>query len=66
MVFNPSRIQGSQRRRITDRDPQHWFAVIDNLIICFRPTLDELGILTPEEMGYDKPELALPSPYDIH
>jgi cytochrome c oxidase subunit 5a len=32
----------------------------------FRPTLDELGILTPEEMGYDKPELALPNPYDIH
>merc|ERR1711983_372956 len=31
-----------------------------------RPTLDELGVLLPEEMGYDKPELALPSPYDIH
>ncbi|XP_057339192.1 cytochrome c oxidase subunit 5A, mitochondrial [Microplitis mediator] len=30
-----------------------------------RPTLDELGILTPEEMGYDKPELALISPYDM-
>ena len=26
-----------------------------------RPTLDELGINTPEELGYDKPELALPS-----
>lgn len=24
-----------------------------------RPTLDELGINTPEELGYDKPELAL-------
>jgi cytochrome c oxidase subunit 5a len=36
------------------------------IINHFRPTLDELGILTPEEMGYDKPELALPSPYDIH
>ena len=23
------------------------------------PTLKELGILTPEEMGYDKPELAV-------
>jgi hypothetical protein len=57
---------GIKRRRIPDPDPQHWFAVIDNLIIYFRPTLDELGILTPEEMGYDKPELALPSPYDIH
>lgn len=26
-----------------------------------RPTLDELGINTPEELGYDKPELAVPS-----
>merc|ERR1712020_250189 len=29
-----------------------------------QPTLDELGILTPEEMGYDKPELSLPNPYE--
>ncbi|KAJ3639540.1 hypothetical protein Zmor_002895 [Zophobas morio] len=31
-----------------------------------RPTLTELGIDTPEELGYDKPELALQSVYDIH
>lgn len=31
-----------------------------------RPTLDELGISTPEELGYDKPELALENPYDMH
>ena len=31
-----------------------------------KPTLDELGIATPEELGYDKPELALPNPYEIH
>ena len=31
-----------------------------------KPTLDELGILTPEEMGYNVPELALPNPYEIH
>ena len=31
-----------------------------------RPTLDELGIATLDEMGYDKPELALPNPYEIH
>lgn len=31
-----------------------------------RPTLDELGISTPEELGYDKPELALQSVFDIH
>uniref|UniRef100_A0A240PP05 Cytochrome c oxidase subunit 5A, mitochondrial n=1 Tax=Anopheles atroparvus TaxID=41427 RepID=A0A240PP05_ANOAO len=31
-----------------------------------RPTLTELGISTPEEMGYDQPELALKSVYDLH
>jgi len=31
-----------------------------------KPTLDELGISTPEEMGYDQPELTLQNPYDIH
>ena len=31
-----------------------------------KPTLDELGISTLEEMGYDMPELALPNPYEIH
>ena len=31
-----------------------------------RPTLDELGISTPEEMAYDKPELALVNPHDLH
>ncbi|XP_005097521.1 cytochrome c oxidase subunit 5A, mitochondrial [Aplysia californica] len=30
-----------------------------------KPTLEELGILTPEEMGYDKPELALKSVFDM-
>ena len=29
-----------------------------------RPTLDELGVLTPEEMGYDKPELYLPDVFE--
>lgn len=28
-----------------------------------KPTLDELGISTLEELGYDKPELATESPY---
>ncbi|XP_076335689.1 cytochrome c oxidase subunit 5A, mitochondrial-like [Tachypleus tridentatus] len=36
------------------------------LIQEVRPTLDELGICTPEEMGYDKPELYLENVYDIH
>ena len=31
-----------------------------------RPTLNELGISTPEELGYDKPELWLEDPENIH
>ena len=31
-----------------------------------QPALDELGILTPEQMGYDKPELALQNVEDMH
>jgi cytochrome c oxidase subunit 5a len=31
-----------------------------------KPTLDELGISTVEELGYDKPELALKSVFDVH
>ena len=28
-----------------------------------KPTLDELGISLPEELGYDKPELMLQNPF---
>lgn len=28
-----------------------------------RPTLDKLGISTPEELGYDKPELSIEDPF---
>ncbi|XP_073999208.1 cytochrome c oxidase subunit 5A, mitochondrial-like [Rhodnius prolixus] len=31
-----------------------------------RKTLDELGIDTPDKLGYDKPELSLPSVYNMH
>lgn len=31
-----------------------------------RPTLSELGIDTPEQLGYDKPELALQNVYELH
>jgi len=31
-----------------------------------QPTMDELGILSLPEMGYDKPELALPNPFEVH
>ncbi|XP_044741818.1 cytochrome c oxidase subunit 5A, mitochondrial [Chrysoperla carnea] len=30
------------------------------------PTLKELGIETPEQLGYDQPELGLQSVYDLH
>jgi len=30
------------------------------------PHCKELGMPLPEELGYDKPELWLPNPYDIH
>ncbi|CAG2055040.1 unnamed protein product [Timema podura] len=30
-----------------------------------QPTLRELGVNTPEELGYDKPELALKNVYDM-
>lgn len=34
-------------------------AIYPYLIQEIRPTLNELGVETPEEIGYDKPELAL-------
>lgn len=36
--------------------------IVDYLLQEIRPTLNELGISTPEEMGYDEPELALGDP----
>jgi cytochrome c oxidase subunit 5a len=36
------------------------------LIQEIRPTLDKLGISTPEELGYDKPELGLKSVFEMH
>lgn len=29
-----------------------------------KPTLEELGVNTPEELGYDQPELALKTVYE--
>jgi cytochrome c oxidase subunit 5a len=42
-----------------DKLDEIWPYMIQEL----RPTLNQLGINTPEELGYDKPELALESPY---
>ena len=47
------------------RNVNHVFLTF-NLLQELKPTMDELGIASLEEMGYDKPELALPNPYEIH
>lgn len=36
------------------------------IIQQIKPTLTELGLNTPEELGYDKPELALQNVFEIH
>lgn len=41
-------------------------AIYPYILQEIRPTLDELGINTPEEMGYDEPELAVPNIDEIH
>ncbi len=61
-------LQVSGRRREKEEDfffPLQWRFFLSSFQEL-RPTLDELGISTPEELGYDKPELWLPSPYDVH
>lgn len=45
-----------------DREAEIWPYMLQQL----RPTLAELGIPDLAEMNYDKPELALPNPYEIH
>merc|ERR1712002_960482 len=45
-----------------DREAEIWPYILQELA----PTLAELGIPTPTELGYDQPELALPNPYEIH
>jgi len=45
-----------------DKEAEFWPYIMQEL----QPTLDELGILSPAELGYDQPELALPNPYEIH
>eukprot|EP00092_Neocalanus_flemingeri_P024483 GFUD01026551.1.p1 GENE.GFUD01026551.1~~GFUD01026551.1.p1 ORF type:complete len:169 (-),score=49.72 GFUD01026551.1:151-657(-) len=45
-----------------DKESEFWPYMLQEL----SPTLAELGIPTPVEMGYDQPELALPNPYEMH
>jgi len=57
-----TRIMEIVKIKCADKESEIWPYMLQEL----KPTLDELGILTPEQMGYDQPELALPNPYDIH
>jgi len=57
-----TRIMEIVKIKCADKENEIWPYMIQEL----KPTLDELGILTPAEMGYDQPELALPNPYEMH
>ncbi|GAB1605945.1 cytochrome c oxidase subunit 5A, mitochondrial-like [Argonauta hians] len=49
------------KQKCGSRVKEIWPYIIQEI----QPCLDELGILSPEQMGYDKPELALKSVYDM-
>jgi len=57
-----TRIMEIVKIKCADKESEIWPYMLQEL----KPTLEELGILTPEQMGYDQPELALPNPYEIH
>jgi len=50
---------------IKDKGGPHAAQIYPYILQEIRPTLDELGINTPEELGYDKPELAYRSVYEM-
>ncbi|XP_070157925.1 cytochrome c oxidase subunit 5A, mitochondrial [Polyergus mexicanus] len=50
---------------IKDKAGSHADKVYPYILQEIRPVLDELGISTPEELGYDKPELACESVYHM-
>ena len=51
---------------VKEKGGNHAKTIYPYILQEIRPTLDELGISTPEELGYDKPELALVNVDDIH
>jgi len=51
---------------VKEKGGDHADKIYPYVIQEIRPVLDELGISTPEELGYDKPELALEDVDDIH
>jgi len=57
-----TRILEVVRIKCGDREAEIWPYMLQEL----SPTLSELGIPTPQYLGYDQPELALPNPYEMH
>jgi len=54
------RILEAQRDKCAKHQAVIWPYIVQEI----KPTLEELGILLPEEMGYDKPELWLEPAHD--
>ncbi|XP_011153554.2 cytochrome c oxidase subunit 5A, mitochondrial [Harpegnathos saltator] len=50
---------------VKEKAGPHVNTIYPYIIQEIKPTLDELGISTPEQLGYDKPELALESVYHM-
>ncbi|TGZ37252.1 cytochrome c oxidase subunit 5A [Temnothorax americanus] len=50
---------------VKDKGGPHADKIYPYILQEIRPTLNELGISTPEELGYDKPELAYESVYHM-
>ncbi|XP_020282552.1 cytochrome c oxidase subunit 5A, mitochondrial [Pseudomyrmex gracilis] len=50
---------------IKEKSGSHVDKIYPYILQEIRPTLDELGISTPEELGYNKPELACESVYHM-
>ncbi|KAK9502707.1 hypothetical protein O3M35_011421 [Rhynocoris fuscipes] len=51
---------------IKDKCGNHVNTIYPYILQEITPTLNELGIETPEEIGYDKPELYLPDFYTYY
>uniref|UniRef100_A0A348G665 Cytochrome c oxidase subunit 5A, mitochondrial n=1 Tax=Odontomachus monticola TaxID=613454 RepID=A0A348G665_ODOMO len=50
---------------VKDKAGPHVNTIYPYIVQEIKPTLDELGINTPEQLGYDEPELAVESVYHM-